>query len=148
VDVEVVGDDRISKQQRASKFGEGATLLAFDNGLFCGSRDVLHRSSHVPSRGSHGDHAFLCSKTPSSNQTQQRKRMKKIIAALIAAGTLIPAAAGVAEAGPPMCSGHSDHDSWANGPKGSEYVTACGGDSGPDATGNNATAPSVSTKAS
>jgi hypothetical protein len=53
--------------------------------------------------------------------------MKKIIAALIASSALILATAGVAQAGPPMCSGHGDHGDWANGPQGSKYVTACGG---------------------
>jgi hypothetical protein len=74
--------------------------------------------------------------------------MKKIIAALIASSALILATAGVAQAGPAMCSSHGDHGDWANGPQGSKYITACGGDSGPDAGGNNATAPHVSTEAS
>ena len=74
--------------------------------------------------------------------------MKKIIAALIAASALSFATAGVAQAGPAVCSGHSDHGGeWGMAP-GNKYVTACGGDSGPDALGNNATAPNVSTDAS
>jgi hypothetical protein len=72
--------------------------------------------------------------------------MKKIIAALIAASALTLATAGVAQAGPPVCSGHSDHgDQWGM-PPGNKYVTACGGKSGPDAAGNNATPPQVSTE--
>ena len=70
--------------------------------------------------------------------------MKKMIAALIAASTLSFATAGVAQAGPEVCSGHGDHGSeWGMAP-GNKYVTACAGDSGPDAVGNNATAPDVS----
>lgn len=57
--------------------------------------------------------------------------------------------ASEAHATPAICNGHVDYDSAANGMhKGDKYVTACGGDSGPDAGGNNATAPRVSTKAS
>ena len=37
MDVEVVGDDRVSKQHQASNFGEGANPLDFDNGLTCSS---------------------------------------------------------------------------------------------------------------
>ena len=56
--------------------------------------------------------------------------------------------APVAAAGPALCSGHSDHgDQWGM-PPGNKYVAACAGDSGPDAFGNNATAPRVSTDAS
>lgn len=73
--------------------------------------------------------------------------MKKIlIAAVIGLAPLTGAA--VAHAGPALCGNHAEHDGQAfgNGP-GTTYVTACGGDSGPDAFGNNATAPSVDTTA-
>jgi hypothetical protein len=68
--------------------------------------------------------------------------MKKILAALIAASALTLGTAGVAQAAPAMCNGHSNHDGWAFGPDGSKYITACGGDSGPDAQ-NNAQIPHV-----
>jgi hypothetical protein len=73
--------------------------------------------------------------------------MKKMIAALIAASALSFATAGVAQAAPAICSGHSDNGSEWGMPPGNKYVTACGGDSGPDALGNNATAPHISNEA-
>jgi hypothetical protein len=73
---------------------------------------------------------------------------KKIVAALGVATIMTISTAGIASAGPAMCVGHSDHGDWANGPAGDKYVTACGGGSGPDADGNNATAPHVSPEAS
>lgn len=51
-----------------------------------------------------------------------------------------------AYASPAMCSGHADFADMPDGYHSDDkYVTACGGDSGPDAGGNNATAPQVDT---
>jgi len=72
--------------------------------------------------------------------------MKKIIAGIVLAAALGIPLAAPALAGPAMCGGHQDMADMPNGyGKDSKYVTACGGDSGPDAAGNNATAPKVDT---
>lgn len=52
----------------------------------------------------------------------------------------------VATAAPAMCANHAEYGDASTGmQKDAPYITACGGDSGPDAAGNNATAPSVDT---
>jgi hypothetical protein len=68
------------------------------------------------------------------------KRILTVLTAVLAAAALMLAAP--AQAAPAMCSDHSDHSDWAFGPKGSTYVTGCGGDSGPDYA-NNAQIPTI-----
>ena len=73
--------------------------------------------------------------------------MKLTIIALALSAPLF--LAPVAQAMPAMCGSHAEYDGANTGmQKGAPYITACGGDSGPDAAGNNATAPRVDTTAS
>ena len=73
--------------------------------------------------------------------------MKRIL--ITAAATIPLFLAPVAQAMPAMCGSHAEYGDASTGmQKDAPYVTACGGDSGPDAAGNNATAPSVDTTAS
>lgn len=54
--------------------------------------------------------------------------------------------APTAHAGTDLCSGHADYSDLPFGPNnGNRYITACGGDSGPD-YGNSAVTPNVDTK--